>query len=192
MIAVLGRRYAQMPLEHLREVVCIRIADPNSDFPYRNISLLQQLNRTVDTVGGQVFKEGLVIRGAKKSVRSRTNSCPSPLPPDLATHPACNDAPATRKNWVQNVFPGLSPHTAGRLSGSSFSLRRQAVICALSKRLDQIIRSASPHGAYGVVEAVERQSGNTMWVSGMALWMIAAASRPFITGISISISTSCG
>lgn len=66
MIAVLGRRYAQMPLEHLREVVCIRIADPNSDFPYRNISLLQQLNRTVDTVGGQVFKEGLVIRGAKK------------------------------------------------------------------------------------------------------------------------------
>ena len=41
-----------MPLEYLREVVCIRIADPNSDFPYRNISLLQQLNRTVDTVGG--------------------------------------------------------------------------------------------------------------------------------------------
>ena len=31
-----------------------------------------------------------------------------------------------------------------------------------------------------------------MWVSGMALWMMAAASRPFITGISISISTSCG
>ena len=28
---------------------------------------VQQLNRTVDTVGGQVFKEGLVIRGAKKA-----------------------------------------------------------------------------------------------------------------------------
>lgn len=55
-----------MPLEHLREVVCIRIADPNSDFPYRNISLLQQLNRTVDTVGGQVFKEGLLYEVRKK------------------------------------------------------------------------------------------------------------------------------
>lgn len=61
MIAVLGRRYAQMPLEHLREVVCIRIADPNSDFPYRNVCLLQQLNRTFDTVSGQVFQEGLVV-----------------------------------------------------------------------------------------------------------------------------------
>ena len=66
MIAVLGRRYAQMPLEHLREVVCIRIADPNSDFPYRNISLLQQLNRTVDTVGGQVFKEVWLYEVRKK------------------------------------------------------------------------------------------------------------------------------
>ncbi len=66
MIAVLGRRYAQMALEHLREVVCIRIADPNSDFPYRNISLLQQLNRTVDTVGGQYSRKVWLYEVRKK------------------------------------------------------------------------------------------------------------------------------
>ena len=55
-----------MPLEHLREVVCIRVADPDGNFPYRNVGLLQQFNRTFDTVSGQVFQEGLVVRGGKK------------------------------------------------------------------------------------------------------------------------------
>lgn len=63
---VIGRRAAAVTLEHLGEVIRVRVADTRRDLAHRNIRLPQQLLRSLDAVSGQIFEEGAVVGRAEK------------------------------------------------------------------------------------------------------------------------------